>query len=150
MLLSELTVYHGTSKHHETTLKPPIFVTTDTNGANWFAQRDGAQGVILRGDLNVKRALDVRGAEGFAAMVKLARSAGLTVEEDPYFQCDEISEYSQYDGGNSLDLVYVPAFVKALKKAGYDSVHASDVLESSEIETYVLFSPAQFIVQGSE
>jgi hypothetical protein len=146
MKLHELMVYHGTDKAHTTKLIPPIFVTTDYEGAKWYAKNmgDDNDGHIITGELLAKHPLDIRGEEGYKKLIALARSANIQVYEDPYFDAPEIADHSEYDGSNPNDLVYVPKFVQALKAAGYDSVHCDDQLSNGDIDTYVLFDPKLF------
>lgn len=149
MRLSELKVYHGTPCKPKGPLRPPIFVTTDAeNGADWYTQHEDT-GVILYGELNIKHPLDARGPEGFDKMLAIARSAGIDIITEPYFECSEISKHCDNDGTNSSDLVYIPAFVKAVKKEGYDSIHIYDVMTNYEIDTYVLFDAKQFKIEGT-
>lgn len=151
MLLSEITAYHGGGKNVKK-LKPPFFVTTSKKDARWFAVERGdadGNGFIMTGELNVKKPLDLIDGSG-PDLLDIARAAGIKFEEDPYFFSQAIADASHYDGTNSSDLIYVPAFQAELKKQGYDSIRLMDVMMNDEIETYVLFNPAQFKVTGAE
>jgi hypothetical protein len=156
MLLTELLAYHGTGKKPTTKLKPPIFVTTQREGAEWYAAErgNGENGVILVGDLQVKKPFDLRRFDGYEKYLELAKSAGIEFEgmdvHNEQFFCKEIQDHSPYDGTNSSDLVYIPKFQAALKAAGYDSLHMSDVLTNDEIDTYVIFDPSLFKIKRAE
>ena len=82
------------------------------------------------------------------AFIDLARRAGVevTVTEDEYgwsFEAPEITKHCPYDGTNINHLIYIPAVRERLLKEGYDSVITSDVLENTEIETYIALFPEQ-------
>lgn len=150
MLLSEITAFHGSGKNLKK-LKPPFFVTTSKIDARWFAinRSDDGNGFIMTGELNVQNVLDLIDGSG-PDLLDIARSAGIEFEEDPYFFSQAIADASHYDGTNSSDLIYIPAFQAELKKRGYDSMRFMDVMGNDEIEVYVLFNPAQFKVTGAE
>jgi hypothetical protein len=65
------------------------------------------------------------------------------------FESPDIRKHSPYDGTNVNHLVYVPAVREQLTKEGYDSVITSDVLENTEIETYVALASEQIRVVGA-
>ena len=154
MLLTEIKsikVYHGTGSNNlETKLKPPLFVTTKMRGARWYANNHStgsSKGVIIKGTLHVQKVLKADDGIGYDKFLEIAKKAGIEWTEEPYFNCPEIEKHSPYDGSNWLDIVYIPSFQLELKKEGYDSIFAYDILENIEIETYVLFNPeTQFII----
>lgn len=143
-LLQELTGFHGSGKNLKR-LKPPIFVALNKQEAEWYAgDRDG---YILKGEIVVSNALDARDPD---VMLEYADKAGIEYTDDGQFFCAEIAEHSVNEGDNINDLVYIPSFVKAVKKAGHDSIRTMDVLESDMIEIYILLDSKQFKVTGSD
>lgn len=150
MLISEIIAYHGGGKAVKK-LKTPLFVTTSKVDARWFAVNKGDDdgGFIMTGEVAVKNPLDLT-KPGEHSLESIATLARIEFEEDPYFFSPAIAEFSNYDGTNSIDLVYVPAFQTQLKKLGYDSIYLMDVMTNYEIETYVLFNANQFKVISSE
>jgi hypothetical protein len=146
MLLSEITVYHGSEAAPKGKFKMPLFLTPNKNGASWYAREHagaGRTGVLVTGELNVKKPLEAYGYGLWKKMLDVAQYAGIRFKNDPYFQCDEISD-AGHSGSNIGDLVYLPKFQQELKRQGYDSVHMSDELVGSSIEVYVIFKPSQF------
>jgi len=149
MLISEIIAYHGGGKAIKK-LKTPLFVTTSKVDARWFALDRGEDGgFIMTGEVAVKNPLDLTKPSEHS-LESIATLAGIEFEEDPYFFSPVIAEFSNYDGTNPIDLVYVPAFQVQLKKLGYDSIYLMDVMTNYEIETYVLFNANQFKVISSE
>lgn len=147
-----LVVYHGTSKKFKSALKTPLFVTTKKSAAKWYAENSAfgsSSGVVLKGTLNVHKTLDATD-DDYNEMQSIATQAKIKwwMEKDMYFQCDEISKHSPYDGSNPMDLVYIPAFVKELQHRGYDSIHADDGLENGTADTYILFKSSQFVIDA--
>jgi len=149
MKLSELLAYHGTDKAHETQLKAPLFLTTDRSGARWYAVNRGGAGVIIKGEIEGAKLLNLMN-DYDDKFLEMAKKAGIKFSMKPYFYCAEIKKHSPNDGGNPNDLVYVPKMQAALKAAGYDGIHTSDVLENEEIETIILLDTSKFKTKGHE
>lgn len=146
MLLSELVAYHGGgSLTADMDLHLPLFVSTTKSGAVWYAQESGNDPTVVKLDVRVKKPLDV--INGDVSMEDIARQAGIEFKEDPYFDCDEITEYGG-NHGNPSDLIYIPKFVKALRAAGYDSVKLWDTLENDAIKAYILLDRSQYKILG--
>ena len=93
---------------------------------------------------------DLSMAEGFDALVQIARDAGVAVETEPYFEAPEIRKHAPYGGDNVADLVYVPAVRTALLRAGYDGVYLFDLLENDEIPTWVALVPESIRIVSSQ
>jgi len=146
MLLNEIKVYHGTSGHVSSQLNAPLFLTTNKQGARWYANNRHEKGAILQGDLDPGKVLNVI-KDGDEEFLEIAKEAGIKWTEDPYFKCPEIAKHSVYYGDNWLDMVYIPAFQKELKKNGYDSILAHDVLENTLIKTYIIFDTQRFQIK---
>lgn len=137
--MKKFIAYHGTGCMPTTPFNIPLFVTTEMDGAQWYSTNRGDNGIILKGTVIISNPL-----EGYDTMLEIATSAGIKWSENPYFECDQISLHSPYDGTNSSDLVYIRAFREEVIKRGFDCLHISDILENTEIDTYVLFHTKQF------
>ena len=147
-------VYHGGPKF-EGKFKSPAFFTESAHGASWYAGEKGEGNYRVQPHyLSIKNPLDITTLKGNQELVKIASDAGVKIDSDVLdwspdksigwqFQSDEISKHSPYDGSNPADLVYIPKVREALKKAGYDGLQVSDVLERSEIPTWVAFDAEQ-------
>ena len=125
-------VWHGTGSTFRTP-RAPAFFTTSREGAAWFARERSEDGV----GRVVQFQIDVARPANRDDLLRVARDAGVEMEEDPYFYAPEIQKHSRYGGDNPLDLVYIPRVRQALLKAGFDGVRAWDLLESSEIEAWI-------------
>lgn len=135
-----------------TGLRPPCFFTRHRRDAMWFAGRageNGEDGVILACRVRMRRPFLVLDEAGANAWMEIARRAGLSFEEEPYFWAPIIAEHSPYEGSNELDLIYVPAMREALIREGYDGVHAWDTLENTNIEVWITLRVDQAIVKSS-
>jgi hypothetical protein len=141
-------VYHGgDSKITNENIKLPIFTTSDKNGAEWYTNR----GIPSKSDwmttmeVSLNNPLNLSEPGHFEKKwIPIIKDAKIDYDmvDDGYgeiFHCDEISEYSDYDGSNPLDLVYIPRFVEEAKKRGYDVIFAFDVLFQDEIPVYIPF-----------
>lgn len=147
-------VYHGGPKF-EGKFKSPAFFTESAHGASWYAGEKGEGNYRVQPHyLSIKNPLDITTLEGNQKLVKIAQDAGVKIDSDVLdwnpskeigwqFQSDEIAKHSPYDGSNPADLVYIPKVREALKKAGYDGLQVSDILERSEIPTWVALDPDQ-------
>lgn len=120
----EETWFHGGSPDFRDS-SAPVFLTRQREGAEWFAdERGGAVNSTQVGAKNPARNADLEEA---------VRETGAT-EED-------IKANSPYDGANPLDYIYVPRVQEYLRAKGFDSVLASDTLETSEIDALVVLDP---------
>lgn len=140
-------VYHG-SRGEINEFQIPAFFTSDRDGAEWYsADRSGGDGgSITTAYLAIQNPLDSRSAKGTQEFVRLAKEAGVEIEGDVMegtFYAPAIAEHSDYDGSNFIDLIYIPAVRSRLMDHGYDGVVLYDLLESSEIETWIAFRPEQ-------
>ena len=142
-----LVVYHGGPAGIDD-FRPPIFVTSDRSGAEWFEEdRDGDMYEL---HAKIENPLDISTREGNVTLIRIAREAGVSIESDVEskakgwsFFSEDIAKHSPYEGHNTADLAYIPAVVKALGKAGYDGIFTSDVLGNTEIPTWIAFASGQ-------
>ncbi len=127
-----LRVWHGTG-HTFHVPRAPAFFTTSREGAAWFARERSEDGTgrVVQFQIEVSRPATKDD------LIRVARDAGVQMEEDPYFYAPEIRKHSRYGGDNPLDLVYIPRVRQALLKAGFDGVRAWDLLEADEIEAWI-------------
>ena len=138
-------VYHGGSKL-EGELRDPVFMTSDINGAEWFAyERGGDNPEIQTIDLApFKKPANIKD------MQNIAREMGFeTLGDFDDLNYDIVSEHSPYDGTNPMDLVYVPAIREALKERGFDGIMDEDVLENSWIPTFIPLDRSQYKIKDS-
>jgi 2'-5' RNA ligase len=151
-----LVVYHGTGKAFAGVPKAPAFFTTEREGANWYAVNrpsgENAQGRILAATLDIRHPYDASDEQGARGLIALAQRAGVEVvvtESDRGWSMfsPEIAKHSPYDGENLLDLLYVPSVRAQLKREGFDGVFAFDVLENSEIPTWIPLDDQQIALQ---
>ena len=146
-----LRVFHGTTETRIDRFNIPAFFTDSRVGAEYFLF-DEPDGIVIKAFLSFQNPFYAcHSREESMAFIDLARHAGIKVEvdEDEYgfsFEAPMIEEYSQHDGTNINNLVYIPAMREQLIKEGYDSVITSDVLENAEIETYIALFPEQIRV----
>ena len=140
-----LEMYHGGTAEAAAAARVPVFITSDRQGAEWYA--DDRNGQVVEGVAALRAPLDARTLEGSEQLVDIARSAGVSstgsVAEGTFFAPD-IARFSPHDGTNFIDLTYIPAVREALIARGFDSVHLLDTLESSAIETWVALEPGSF------
>lgn len=146
-----LKVFHGTTARKIDKFNIPAFFTDDKSGAEYFLY-DEPDGIIVEAYLSFQNPFYAcHSREESMAFIDLARRAGveITIEEDEYgfsFEAPDIARHSPYDGTNINHLIYIPAVREQLLKEGYDSLITSDVLENTEIESYVALSPEQIKV----
>lgn len=146
-----LIVFHGTTVQKIDKFNIPAFFTDDKGGAEYFLY-DEPDGIIVEAYLSFQNPFYAcHSREESMAFIDLARRAGveITIEEDEYgfsFEAPDIAMHSPYDGTNINHLVYIPAVREQLLKEGYDSLITSDVLENTEIETYIAISLKQIRV----
>lgn len=149
-----LKVFHGTTVKGIDRFNIPAFFTDSKNGAEYFLY-DEPGGTVVEAYLSFKSPFYAcHSREESMAFIGLARRAGveITMTEGEYgwlFESPDIRKHSPYDGTNVNHLVYVPAVREQLTKEGYDSVITSDVLENTEIETYVALASEQIRVVGA-
>lgn len=143
-----LKVFHGTTSGKIDKFSIPAFFTDNRDGAEYFLY-DEPDGIIVEAYLSFQNPFYAcHSREESMAFIDLARRAGaeIVVTEGEHgwsFEAPDIAKNSPYDGTNVNHLVYIPAVREQLLKEGYDSLITSDVLENTEIETYVALSPEQ-------
>lgn len=149
-----LKVFHGTTTKKIDIFNIPAFFTDDKSGAEYFLY-DEPDGIIVEAYLSFRNPFYAcHSREESMAFIDLARRAGVEImvtegECGWSFEAQDIAKNSPYDGTNINHLAYIPAVREQLSKEGYDSVITSDVLENTEIETYIALSPEQVrIVAG--
>jgi hypothetical protein len=155
----EITLYHGGPKI-EGELKEPAFLTTDKQGAQWYAnERGGDTPTVSEFTAKIKNPLNIDEAEGVKTIVAAARDAGVPVEitgeigvSGWEFFSPEIKKHGPYDGGSVADLAYVPKVRAALRKLGYDAIQVSDMLSNDFIETFIVLDPKKLkrVTRGPE
>jgi len=141
----EITLYHGGPKL-EGDIRDPAFLTTDRGGAEWFAgERGRGTGEVAQFSATLKNPLDIDGPDGIETLIRIAKESGADVQITGKigvpgwdFYSPDIAKHSPYDGGQVVDLVYIPSVRKALREAGYDSIKLDDQLERGTIPTYVV------------
>jgi hypothetical protein len=141
--IKKIIAYHGTShtNYQESPFRLPLFVTTERDGADWYAENHN--GLVLKGTLLLNNVLDF--CEGDTSLHDILKLAGIPFKDTPYFDCPTIAQHSPYDGSNPSDVVYIPEFQKKVIELGYDSIHLWDSLCNYEIDTYILLKPEQFV-----
>lgn len=141
---------HGTGADvHPDRLRAPLFLTTSEQGARWYAMNRGGTTApaVHAFHVGVRQPFTLDGYASAVQLQSLLSDAGLsvTLTNDPRhgwtWQCDAVAQVSPYDGDNPMDIVYVPAAIRALQRAGYDALYTpSDVLNDvGEIEALVVF-----------
>lgn len=147
--MKQIVAYHGTShqSYEQSPLRPPFFVTTQKDAAEFYADNQVEPGHVLEGVLRIKNPLDIR--FDYDLLFDMIKLSNIPFTERPYFDCPTISQHCHYDGSNSADVVYIPEFQKTLIKQGYDSVHLNDALGNQELDTYILFSSDQFVIKSN-
>jgi hypothetical protein len=142
--------WHGSaSARAPARLTAPTFFTTDPEAAHWFAvDRGGSEpGTLLQVELDIRRPASQ------SDLIEAALAAGVAMMGDPQegdFYAPEIRKHSPYEGTNPLDLVYIPKVRAALKRRGFDGVHAWDLLGNTEIDTWVTLDAAQARILGAQ
>ena len=148
-------VYHGGTKL-EGELKEPVFMTSDREGAEWYADNRGNDNPEIQTiDLtpfakpaSMEDMQDIAREMGFERLEDWGEQY-----EDPDVRYervyDIVSEHSPYDGTNPLDLAYVPAIREALKERGFDGIMDDDVLENKYIPTFVPLDRSQYKIKES-
>lgn len=147
-------VYHGGSKL-EGELREPVFMTSDKEGAEWYAgERGGDNPEIQTIDLapfkkpaKIKDMQDIAREMGFETLEDWGEQYDDDVRFEPNY--DIVSEHSPYDGTNPMDLIYVPAIREALKERGFDGIMDDDFLENSDIPTFVPLDRSQYKIKES-
>ena len=148
-------VYHGGPKL-EGELREPVFMTSDREGADFYAHERG-------GDNPEIQTIDLTPFANPASMEDMqdiAREMGFERLEDWGEQYEDpdvryervydiISEHSPYDGYNPIDLVYVPAIREALKERGFDGVMDDDNLGQGTIPTFIPLDRSQYQIKES-
>lgn len=135
---STMRAWHGSSRPI-TSLRIPAFLADEPTHARWFAIE---RRVTPAGFLN-EFELDVHHPARTDDLIDAAQAAGVDLETEPYFEAPEISEHSPYEGSNPLDLVYIPRVRDELRRRGFDSVRAWDLLERDEIQVWIILDPGQ-------
>jgi hypothetical protein len=142
--------WHGSaSARAPARLTAPTFFTTDPEAARWFAvDRGGSEpGTLLQVELDIHRPASQ------SDLIEAALAAGVAMMGDPQegdFYAPEIRKHSPYEGTNPLDLVYIPKVRTALKRRGFDGVHAWDLLGNTEIDTWVTLDATQARILGAQ
>ncbi len=148
--LREILAYHGgDSLTADSDLRVPLFVALKKQDSVWYAvdRHAGDNPVIVHLDVEVHRPMDT--LRGDHDMLDVAKAAGIKFKTDPYFHCSEIRKHGgEPDMVN--DLVYIPSFVEALRKMGYDSIKTTDVLLNGSIEVLILLDKSQFKIKDVE
>lgn len=146
-----LMVFHGTTTREIDQFNIPAFFTDDKSGAEYFLY-DEPDGIIVEAYLSFQNPFYAcHSTEESMAFIDLARRSGveITVTDGEYgwlFEAPDIANNCPYDGTNINHLIYIPAVREQLLKEGYDSLITSDVMENTEIETYIALFPEQIRV----
>ena len=142
----EKTFYHGGPSFDIRASKDPIFITAREEDAQWYAnEKGGNSGMIHEVIPRITKPLDLT-YEGPQPFIDIIKKAGIEVIDGEYGpEVPEIKKHSPYDGTNINDAVYIPKVREALLAEGYDSIKMMDVLENSEIPTYVILEPSKGI-----
>lgn len=120
------TWYHGRRGKISWDEDRPAWFTRDRKGAEWFSQDRGKQEDIPNiGEFN----LDIKKPAHLRDLIQTAKELGITGED--------VSKYSQYEGDNIPDLLYVPKIRKALADRGFDGFVGHDTLENHDIEVAI-------------
>jgi len=148
--LKEETVFHGTGEKHRTKFKAPLFLTVEKSHANWFAINnatdDEGLGIIYQGSVDLPKSKIVDAYSSTQVLFDIMDELGIKYEEEPYFDCPAI-DAAGGQGHNISDIVYVPKFKKWMKANGKTALLVSDVVETEEHKTYVLFDPSDFKIE---
>jgi hypothetical protein len=113
--------------------KIPFFTTPSKKSASWYGNP--------RSYYSKKSKV-----AGISDIFNAANALGITKDKsDPYYEFwPEIKKYSEYDGVNDNDLVYVPSIREELVKRGFTRVRVLDQLENQEITADIFIdSPSQ-------
>jgi hypothetical protein len=144
----ESVMYHGGPGSVADRLDAPAFLTSDREGANWFAEQKG--GTIGEFEVDVKNPLNIDTRQGSQELIQIAKDAGVDIsvtgdiEKGVWdWSTPDIAKYSPYDGTNLADLTYIPAVREGLRRAGYDGLELDDILGNSTIPTKVALDPSQ-------
>src|SRR5271170_7461418 len=124
--------YHG--RRGEQTFDPsrPAFFAREREGAGWYAHErgeDDAEPGIGEYRLNIKKPARLRD------LMAVVDELGVTDKD--------IQQNSVYDGENTVDYLYVPEVVKALKAKGFDGYVGWDTLSNGDLQIGVPFGTAQ-------
>ena len=137
-------------------MKMPVFLTRDEEGADWFAsekQGEDVPGVIYPFFVNVQHPFQLRDEADGERLFNIIQDAGIEAtfmpsgaDEGWELQVPAIREIAGRDGGNPIDVVYVPQIVTALRQAGYDGFYTPyDPLERGYIDALVPFDIHQIV-----
>jgi hypothetical protein len=126
------------------------YFTADGYGIDWDTNEDyrtdDGPGPVAVGQVTVPDAKILRDRD---EIVRIAREAGVDLEESPYFYSKDVAAAGGQSGGHEeLDLVYVPAFMKALRAAGYETIGGDRTITNGSDECVMIVDPSQFRVTG--
>jgi pterin-4a-carbinolamine dehydratase/GNAT superfamily N-acetyltransferase len=149
--LSAKTWLHGTGHAQDGPLRDPVFLTTDPEGAAWYAQNrgDGHERIVPT-TVDVKNPFPLNSYDDAVKLAGILKNAGIesTITMDDHGWTWQMSpgEHSPYDGDNPLDVVYHPEARRALLDAGFDAVYTKhDMLSNDSIDALIPLNAADQI-----
>jgi GNAT superfamily N-acetyltransferase len=149
--LSAKTWLHGTGHAQSGVLRDPIFLTTDSDAADWYAQNRGdGHDQIVPIKVNVKNPITVDSYDDAVKLSAILNDAGIqssvTNGEHGWSWSLPPGDGSPYDGNNPLDVVYHPEARRALVDAGFDAVYSKhDEFLNGSIDALIPLNAAEQI-----
>ena len=153
------TWYHGTQKVVTGPFKAPLFVTTNAEGADWFASEKmgwGGRDTMYPMRVSVRNPFTLDSYEDAVVLRDILVAAGIEVTLTPPdynhpqfghvgwdWYVPAVLDEAGYDGNNPIDVSYLPRARAALQAAGFDAFYtAYDPLANGHIPALALFDPA--------